>query len=153
MAKRGRKSVYDTLIKPRFDEVLEWLRNGATDRQIYENLGIKKDAFYKYKREKSEFSEILQKGRQSLVVQLRGALVKKALGFQYSEIKKYTKIENGKSVQYIEETKKNALPDVAAINLCLKNYDKENWSNDPRADEFKKQELELKKKAYEDKNW
>lgn len=153
MAKRGRKSVYDTLIKPRFDEVLEWLRNGATDRQIYENLGIKKDAFYKYKREKSEFSEILQKGRQSLVVQLRGALVKKALGFQYSEIKKYTKIENGKSVQYIEETKKNALPDVAAINLCLKNYDPDNWANDPQALRMKEKELELRREIAEKDEW
>jgi len=153
MAKRGRKSVYDTLIKPRFDEVLEWLRNGATDRQIYENLGIKKDAFYKYKREKSEFSEILQKGRQSLVVQLRGALVKKALGFQYSEIKKYTKIENGKSVQYIEETKKNALPDVAAINLCLKNYDPDNWANDPQQLRLKEKELELRREIAEKDEW
>lgn len=153
MAKRGRKSVYDTLIKPRFDEVLEWLRNGATDRQIYENLGIKKDAFYKYKREKSEFSEILQKGRQSLVVQLRGALVKKALGFQYSEIKKYTKIENGKSVQYIEETKKNALPDVAAINLCLKNYDPDNWANDPQQLRLKEKELQLRREIAEKDEW
>ena len=153
MAKRGRKSVYDTLIKPRFDEVLEWLRNGATDRQIYENLGIKKDAFYKYKREKSEFSEILQKGRQSLVVQLRGALVKKALGFQYSEIKKYTKIENGKSVQYIEETKKNALPDVAAINLCLKNYDPDNWANDPQQIRLKEKELQLRREIAEKDEW
>lgn len=153
MAKRGRKSVYDTLIKPRFDEVLEWLRNGATDRQVYENLGIKKDAFYKYKREKSEFNEILQKGRQSLVVQLRGALVKKALGFQYSEIKKYTKIENGKSVQYIEETKKNALPDVAAINLCLKNYDPDNWANDPQQLRLKEKELELRREIAEKDEW
>ena len=61
MAKRGRKSVYDTVIKPRFDDILKWLRNGATEKQVYENLGIGKDAFYKYKNEKSEFNELLKK--------------------------------------------------------------------------------------------
>ena len=119
MAKRGRKSVYDTKIKPRFDDILKWLRNGATEKQVYENLGISQEAFYKYKREKVEFSELLKKGQESLVEQLRGALIKKALGFEYTETKRFTKIENGKQVQTIEETKKQSLPDVAAANLLL----------------------------------
>lgn len=153
MAKRGRKSVYDTKIKPRFDDILKWLRNGATEQQVYQNLGISHKAFYKYKTEKSEFSELLKKGKESLVEQLRGALIKKALGFEYTETKRFTKIENGKQVQTIEETKKQSLPDVAAANLLLKNYDKDNWSNDPRNDDLKREELELKKKLFEKENW
>lgn len=153
MAKRGRKSVYDTVIKPRFDDILKWLRNGATEKQVYENLGIGKDAFYKYKNEKSEFNELLKKGQESLVEQLRGALIKKALGFEYTETKRFTKIENGKQVQTIEETKKQSLPDVAAANLLLKNYDKDNWSNDPRSDDLKREELEMKKKLFDKENW
>ena len=153
MAKRGRKSVYDTKIKPRFDDILKWLRNGATEQQVYKNLGIGKEAFYKYKRENTEFSDILKKGQESLVEQLRGALIKKALGFEYKEIKRFTKIEKGKQVQTIEETTKQSLPDVAAANLLLKNYDKENWSNDPRNDDIKREELELKKKVFDKENW
>ena len=153
MAKRGRKSVYDTIIKPRFDDILKWLRNGATEKQVYENLGISQEAFYKYKREKVEFSELLKKGQESLVEQLRGALIKKALGFEYTETKRFTKIENGKQVQTIEETKKQSLPDVAAANLLLKNYDKDNWSNDPRSDDLKREELEMKKKLFDKENW
>ena len=153
MAKRGRKSVYDTIIKPRFDDILKWLRNGATEKQVYENLGISQEAFYKYKREKVEFSELLKKGQESLVEQLRGALIKKALGFEYTETKRFTKIENGKQVQTIEETKKQSLPDVAAANLLLKNYDKDNWSNDPRNDDLKREELEMKKKIFDKENW
>ena len=45
------------------------------------------------------------------------------------------------------------LPDVAAINLCLKNYDKENWSENPQNLELKKQELELKKTIAEANNF
>ena len=153
MAKRGRKSVYDTKIKPRFDDILKWLRNGATEERIYNNLGISKDTFYRYKNEKSEFSDLLKKGQESLVEQLRGALIKKALGFEYKESKRITKYEDGNEIIQTEEYTKQSLPDVAAANLLLKNYDKENWSNDPRSDDIKREELEIKKKLFDKENW
>ena len=153
MAKRGRKSVYDTKIKPRFDDILNWLRHGATEKQVYQNLDIDKVTYYKYKKEKIEFFNLIKKGQESLVLQLRGALIKKALGFEYKEIKRFTKIEKGKQVQTIEETTKQSLPDVAAANLLLKNYDKDKWSNDPRSDDLKREEFELKKKLFDKENW
>lgn len=153
MAKRGRKSVYDTKIKPRFDDILKWLRNGATEQQIYKNLGITKQTFYTYKKEKMEFFDLLKKGQESLVEQLRGALIKKALGFEYKESKRITKYEDGNEIIQTEEYTKQSLPDVAAANLLLKNYDKENWSNDPRNDDLKREELEMKKKLFDKENW
>lgn len=154
MAKRGRKSAYDTIIKPRFDDILKWLRNGATEKQIINNLGINSDTFYKYKKEMPEFSELLKKGKESLVEQLRGALIKKALGFEYKESKRIINFEDGNEIiVHTEEYTKQALPDVAAANLLLKNYDKENWSNDPRNDELKRDEFELKKKLFDKENW
>ena len=153
MAKRGRKSFYDTKIRPRFDDILKWLRNGATEEQIYKNLGISETTFYKYKEEKAEFTEVLKKGKESLVEQLRGALIKKALGFEYKESKRITKYEDGNEIIQTEEYTKQSLPDVAAANLLLKNYDKENWSNDPRSDDIKREELEIKKKLFDKENW
>ena len=52
-----------------------------------------------------------------------------------------------------EETVKEVAPDVAAINLALKNWDKENWSNDPQALEVRKEELKLRKKQIENNEW
>ena len=52
-----------------------------------------------------------------------------------------------------EVTQKYAQPDVASINLLLKNYDRENWSNDPQALELKKKELELREKQVEANTW
>lgn len=156
MAKRGRKSVYDTHIKPRFSEVLEWLQNGATEKQIYENLGVSKDAFYKYKREKSEFSELIKNGRKSLVLQLRGALVKKALGFDYeetSETSEYNAATGKMEITKRERKVKHALPDVAALNLCLKNYDPDEWANDPQALRIKEKELALKREIADRDAW
>ena len=85
--KRGRKDAYETKIKPRFDEIREWLINGASDDNIIHNLGIHKDTFYKYVKEKTEFSDLLKNGRIAIVAQLRSALIKKAMGFEYQESK------------------------------------------------------------------
>lgn len=143
----GRKNAYDTMISPRRDEILKWVKYGATEKQIANNLGISTTTFYKYKAENPEFSELLKKGRLELVLQLRGALVKKALGgFEYSETRKTTKNEGGEETTVTETITKVALPDVAALNLCLKNYDPENWANDPQLLKIKKEELKLKQK-------
>lgn len=151
--KRGRKGKYETDIKPRFDEITHWLRSGASEKQIYENLGITKDTFYRYKRNYKEFYDLLKNGRQALVMQLRNTLIKKAMGFEYTEVKQYAREENGHKVTYVEKTTKTALPDVAALNLCLKNYDPENWANDPQALRLKEKELELKRELADKDDW
>lgn len=151
--KRGRKGKYETDIKPRFDEITHWLRSGASEKQIYENLGITKDTFYRYKRNYKEFYDLLKNGRQALVMQLRNTLIKKAMGFEYTEVKQYAREENGNKVTYVEKTTKTALPDVAALNLCLKNYDPDNWANDPQALKMKEKELELRREIAEMDDW
>ena len=88
-----------------------------------------------------------------MVEQLRGALIKKALGFDYSESKVITKVVDGQEQTTTEITTKAALPDVAALNLCLKNYDPENWANDPQALKLKEKELELKQKIAQKDIW
>ncbi len=60
--KRGRKSKYYTHVQPRLAEIEHWARNGFYDFQMYQLLGIGKDAFCKYKKEYSEFAEVLHKG-------------------------------------------------------------------------------------------
>lgn len=156
VAKTGRKNVYETTIKPRFDDIAKWLQSGATEKQIASNLGVAESTWFKYKAAEQEFSEFLKNGRQKLVIELRGALVNRAMGFHYyeeTEVKELDKEINVLVTTKKERRKRYAAPDVAALNLCLKNYDKENWSNDPRSDDFKREELEMKKKALEENNW
>lgn len=173
MAKRGRKNKYETRVVPFFDDIKKWLANGATERQIAENLGIAYSTFNDYKVKYPELMELLEKGRTSLVGELRGALIKKAMGFDYTESKivkehidlpdvmKAALLENGFSEKEIEQSQlirteianKHALPDVAALNLALKNYDKNNWANEPALLDLKKEELELKKKQIEQNSW
>ena len=81
--------------------------------------------------------------------------MKKAHGFDYSE-KKIIKERNedGDLVVTREEIyHKRSLPDVAALNLLLKNYNKDNWSNDPQILELRKKELELRERQVEANEW
>lgn len=150
----GRRNLYDTNIKPNFERIDKMLNDGASEKQCAEALGVSYPSWNKYKAKYKEFDELCRKPRTHLIDDLRSALVKRALGFTYEEKKQYIKEdEDGNKAKYTEITTKYALPDVAAINLSLKNYDKDNWANDPQALELKKQELELRKSIAEMKDW
>lgn len=173
MAKRGRKSKYETHIKPNLQLIQEMART-MTEKQIAESLGVSyTGAWSLYKQQYPELAESLKRGRQNLVAELRSALIKKAKGYEYTETKETTErvkwppdvyamlIDAGFTPQQIGEARlvktevahKKTTPDVAAINLALKNYDKENWANDPQALELKKKELELRERQVENNEW
>lgn len=151
----GRKSVYEEKVKRRFDDIERWVKGGATERQIAKALGVGYSTFNRYKVEQEELRELLKNvDCTEIVLDLRSALLKKAMGFTYQEKKTYRKFdEEGNLATYTEITEKVALPDVAAINLALKNYDRDNWSNDWQLYGIKKEELELKKQLAEANNW
>ena len=153
MSKRGRKSVYDTVIFPNMNKIEEWVKSGATEKQICEALGISVSAFNVHK-EKMELKEALKKGRSSLVLDLRSEMIKKAFKHTLETKKTYvTQDENGSTRKHTEITTKEVDGDTGALHLLLKNYDKDNWKNDWDSYELKQAELELKKKLADDKDW
>lgn len=143
-------SKYETHVKPRFKEIEQWIGQGATQAIIAKKLGITERTLRTYLKKFSDFSDLYKSGQIDLVEDLRGILFKKAKGFQYTETEKT--VEFGKVTKEVIKTK-TVLPDVAAINLLLKNYDKDNWANDPQLLELKKEELKLKKEAAENESW
>ena len=149
MAKRGRKNKYETHVKPYLKEIEEWC-NTLTEQQIAKKLGVAYSSWNQYKLDYPELLECIKKGRQDLVSELRSALIKRAKGFSYTETKVVT--EAGKVVK-TEVVTKIQPPDVAALNLALKNYDKENWANDPQMLEIRKEELKLRRDKMEQDEW
>ena len=143
-------SKYDTHVKPKFKEIEKWIGEGATQAIIAKKLGISERTLRNYLRKYAEFAELYKSGQIDLVEDLRGTLFKKAKGFQFTETEKT--VEYGIVTKEVTKVK-TALPDVAAINLLLKNYDKNNWANDPQQLMLKKEELELKKKQVENEDW
>lgn len=146
MTKRGRKSVYETNIAPRLDDIRKWRKIGATVENMADALGVSKSTFCKYLNEQPDFSDAYKKGKTELVMDLRGELARIAFKHTLETKKQYIKhdMETGNKTQYTEITTKEVDGDIAAINLLLKNLD-ENWSNDPQNLALRKQELELRK--------
>ncbi|MGB7594584.1 MAG: hypothetical protein WBL80_03360 [Erysipelotrichaceae bacterium] len=133
--------------------VLKWARDGLLEQQIAKNLGISVSCLEKYKIEHVELKEALKNGKKVLVVEIENALIKKAKGYEYEEKKVYTKNEDGVTTTYTEITKKHQPPDTAAAIFILKNKDSENYIDNPQMLELKKQELELRKRLVDEKDW
>lgn len=174
MNKSGRPSKYETSVKARFDEIADWLKTGATDKEIAENLGINKSTFCEYKKKYSEFNELIKSGRKMPVQAIKAALYKRATGFTYSEKKTVIEYEEwdadiknalaelGMDVSNLDKRRlvrvevyeKAALPDPASAMILLKHWDKENeWTNDPATLRIRKQELEMRKQQIESGEW
>lgn len=172
-AKRGRKGKYETLIEPNL-KLIQEMAQTMTEKQIAESLGVSyTGAWSVAKNEHPELAESLKKGRQNLVVELRSTLIKKAKGYEYTETKETHQkvdwpdelyammLDAGFTEEQLDQAElvkteimhKHAAPDVAATNLLLKNYDKDNWANDPQALALKREELKLRKQQIEDKDW
>lgn len=146
----GRPNKYYTHVRPRFEEITEWLEAGATEKEICDNLGINAKVFCKYKNEHKELSDLVKNARRKPVQEIKAALLKRAKGFYYTET---TTVNSEKGVQ-ITTYNKYSLPDPTAAMMLLKHWDKETeWCADPATLELKKQELELKKKHLESEEW
>ena len=147
------KSKWDQ-VKDKLHLVEKWSRDGLTEDQIGKNLGISKNTVNEYKKKYSDFQDSIKRGRQSCVAQIENALVKRALGFEYEEVKNYMKDDgDGRITKYTEKTKKYQPPDVGACAILLKNKDRGNWSDNPAKLDLDRELLELKKEMERMKNF
>lgn len=123
------KSKYETDVKPRLVEIEAWKRDGLTDEQIFKNLGISKDTFYKYKDKYTDFSDALKKGKEVADIEVENALFKRAIGYKYKEVIKEVKEIDGKKSTYIKEVVKEMPGDVGAQIFWLKNRKSSKWKD------------------------
>ena len=150
----ARPDKYKLFVEPYLADISEMALT-MTEEQIAKTLGISLSCWKRYKNRSEPLQAALKRGRKELVKELKSSLIQKAKGFTYNE-KKVTKElidESGELTVTKEETiVKYAAPDVAAINLLLKNYDPD-WRNDPAEYELKKKALELQEKKVEQNEW
>lgn len=154
MAKTGRKSKYETHIQPHLKEIETAVKNGATVKEVADALGIAESTLNKYKAEKKELSAAFMCGRANIVIEIRGALLKKALGYDYEEEKRVGRKDgNGENVVLVEKYKKHQPPSETAAAMLLRNYD-ENWlDKDSATTQLKQQEFELRKAIADSNNF
>ena len=112
--------VNDNEIQDKLILVEGWSRNGLTQQQIADNLGINIDTLINYKKKYPEFSEALKKGKEVIDIEVENALLKRALGYNYEEIT----YENGVETKRVT---KQVAPDTTAQIFWLKNRRKQQW--------------------------
>ncbi len=101
-----------------------WARDGLTDKQIAHNIGITEQTLNVWKKKFPSFFEALKKGKEVVDIEVENALLKRALGYRYNEVKQKT--IKGVVVE-TQVTTKEIPPDVAACVVWLKNRKPKIW--------------------------
>lgn len=149
MAGRGRPNAYKERIEPRINEIIEWAKAGATNREIATALGVSYSTFLDHVSKHADLSDSLKEARLSGVPIVKLALYRRAVGFEYEEVKVSEVVDDGVSKTTTEIIKKQALPDVGACQVFLRN-NTEDFRDKAKFDyDFKAKELELKQKLAE----
>lgn len=148
--KMARPTKYDKEVKPHIEEVREAVANGATTKEIADALGIAESTVYEYKKKYKEFSDAFTRGRAQICVDIRAALLKKALGFHYEEKKVYMNKDGQPQTEIFQ---RYCQPSETAGAMLLRNYDKEWLDKDSVTTELKRQEMELKKAIADDNSF
>ena len=105
-----------------------WARDGLIDEQIAQNIGIRAATLYEWKKRFPEISEALKKGKEVVDRQVENALLKRALGYEYDEVKE--KFEGGILTERTV-TKKEVAADTTAQIFWLKNRKPDTWRDKP----------------------
>lgn len=150
----GRPSRYEAEIKPHIEEIKKAVECGATVEEIATAFNIAVSTLHRYKAEKKELRDAFARGRDKVVIEIKAALLKKALGFEYEEEKKVgRKDKDGENIVIIEKYKRYSVPSETAAAMLLRNYD-EGWrDNDKASSEIKRQEADLRKAIAEANNF
>lgn len=104
-----------------------WCRDGLTDIDIAHNIGINPGTLYKWKKAHPEIAAVMKTGKEVADRRVENALYKRAIGFEFNEVKTVQRIVNGKIVADadVTTTKKYVPGDVTAQIIWLKHRKKE----------------------------
>ena len=105
-----------------------WARDGLTDEQISEKMGINRRTLTDWKNKYDPISLTLKRGKEVVDRQVENALLRRALGYEYEEVKE--KFE-GEELTERTVTKKEVVPDVTAQIFLLKNRKPDKWRDKP----------------------
>lgn len=125
------KGKYQEWLEPEKLILIEgWARDGLTDKQIAENIGINTATLYRWENDHCEICNALKKGKEVVDRQVENALLKRALGYRYKETTRelVTDKETGeKELVVTKIVEKEVVPDTTAQIYWLKNRKPEQW--------------------------
>ena len=111
-------------VRDKLIQVEAWCRDGLIEAQIATNLGISVATLEVYKHDHPEFVEALKRGKEVVDIQVENKLFKRAMGYEYNEVKTVVDDEGGVTVT---RTIKEVVPDTTAQIFWLKNRKPREW--------------------------
>lgn len=116
-------------------QIEAWARNGLTEDQIATNMGIVRSTLSEWKKNFSDISDALKRGKEVVDIQVENALLKRALGYKFTETTKERTVvydtatgeEIGSNMVVTKEVIKEVQPDTTAQIFWLKNRKPEMW--------------------------
>ena len=107
-----------------------WARDGLTDEQLAEKMGIGTRTLYDWKSRYPQISQALKKGKEIVDTRVENALLKRALGYDFQE----ERIErSGKDGVKVTQTLKHIPGDTTAQIFWLKNRRPDRWRDKPES--------------------
>ena len=111
-------------IKDKLVLVEGWSRDGLTQKQIADNLGINVDTLIEYKKKYPDFSNALKKGKEVVDIEVENALLKRALGYTITLYEE--KVDKDGCVHNLKKDV-HVPGDTTAQIFWLKNRKKAQW--------------------------
>ena len=107
-------------------------RDSLTRNELARKLDIAPKTLALWESKYPEIAEALSQGREITDVRVENAILKKALGFETTEVKKVVKADGAEEVTTVY---KSVPPDVTAASVWLKNRCPEKWRDKPQEED------------------
>lgn len=101
-----------------------WARDGLTEEQIANNIGISRQSLWEWKKKEVDILNALKKGKEVVDIEVENALLKRALGYTIT-LKKQKVDKEGCVHDLFEDV--HVPGDTTAQIFWLKNRRKQQW--------------------------
>lgn len=125
----GRKGKYEEwLTEDGLTRLTGWARDGLTEPQICQNMGIGISTLTEWKTKFPAIAASIKKGREPVDIQVENALLRRALGYDYEEtITEVEDLGGGKTKKHVRKVTKHVPADTTAQIFWLKNRKPKQW--------------------------
>lgn len=103
-----------------------WVKEGLTNEQLVEKMGINRSTFYRWKDEFKDFKDILKRTKEVVDYEVENALFKRAMG-QTIELEEQRLGRDGVIITL--KKKMYIPPDTLALMYWLNNRKSSHWRN------------------------
>lgn len=123
-----------------------WARDGLTDEQLAAKIGITATTLYDWKNKYPVISEALKRGKEVVDVEVENALLKRAMGYEYTETRTETADDGTVKTIVMQKTMP---PDTTAQIFWLKNRRPAVWRDKQQVEHSTDKPFEVNIKVVE----